>query len=297
MKSKLYKSPLLTFCLLVTPLCFTSELLFAQEQQKYERIVSVGGSLTEIVYELGAEDMLAAVDTSSVFPKSAMTELQNVGYMRALSTEPILSLNPDLVMVSSDAGPPSVISQLQEAGIRVEVIEDEPSIDGIYLKISKVAELVGREAKGKALISSLQADFAAAEVILGSLTNRPRVLFLLSVGVGAPMAAGEATAANTMIELAGGQNIMSIMQGYKSVSPESIVLGAPDYVLMPQRAFDGFESTAAVFKLPELIATPAAQAQNLLVFDGLYLTGFGPRTVQAILDLAQALHPDFRAGD
>jgi iron complex transport system substrate-binding protein len=274
-----------------------ASLAVAQEKNSYSRIVSIGGSLTEIVYELGAEDLLIAVDTTSGYPESALAKLPNVGYMRTLSAEPILALNPDLVMVSSDAGPLQVFDQLHEAGTKVVVIEDLPSVEGIYGKIREVSQLVDRDQQGQLLIETIRADFIDAMDLISQVEDHPRVLFLLSVGAGAPLAAGEATSANTVIKLAGGQNVMSQMNGYKPVSPESIVVGAPDFVLIPQRAFDLFGSIEAVFKLPELIATPAAQNQNLLVFDGLYLMGFGPRSVKAVLDLAKALHPNLGSGE
>lgn len=276
---------------------FLTTLAVAQEENGHGRIVSIGGSLTEIVYELGAENLLVAIDTTSGYPESAMARFPNVGYMRTLSAEPILSLNPDLVMVSSDAGPAQVLDQLREAGTKVVVVDDSPSVEGIYEKIRVVSQLVNREQQGKTLIETIRSDFRTAMKLISKIENHPRVIFLLSVGTGAPMAAGAATSADTMINLAGGENIMSQMNGYKPVSPESIVVGAPEFVLIPQRAFDLFGSKEAVFELPELIATPAAQNQNLLVFDGLYLMGFGPRSVNAVLDLAKALHPHLGLGE
>ncbi|MFK7864593.1 MAG: hemin ABC transporter substrate-binding protein [Pseudohongiellaceae bacterium] len=268
-----------------------SHFSIADDTAAYRKIVSVGGSLTEILFELGVDDLLVAVDTTSSYPKSAMEDYPNVGYMRTLSAEPILSLNPDLVLASSDAGPPEVLSQLREAGTRVEIIDEKPSIEGIYQKVRRVSALLNKQEKGEELIRSLEAGFAEAAEILYQVDTAPSVLFLLSVGTGAPMAAGQETSADTMISLAGGKNAMATLSGYKSVSPESIVVAAPEYVLIPQRVLDAFGSKKAVFALPELIATPAAANQNLLVFDGLYLMGFGPRTVDAVLDLATSLHP------
>jgi iron complex transport system substrate-binding protein len=285
------------FLAFVVSLVLLNANAFAEVPARYERIVSIGGSLTEIVYHLGAEDLLVAVDTTSTYPKSALTMNPNVGYMRALSAEPILSLNPDLVMVASGAGPASVFEQLRAAGAKVVIIEDEPSIDGVYSKVREVSRLVRKEQQGLALVESLREEFSAANALLSTIDGKPRVLFLLSAGIGAPMAAGNDTSANAMITMAGGTNIMSEINGYKSISPESIVVGAPDFVLIPQHVFDRYGSRQAVFALPELIATPAAHAQQLLVFDGLYLLGFGPRSIRAVLDLATALHPHFSFDD
>jgi len=208
----------------VTIFLLTS-LADAQEKSDYRRIVSIGGSLTEIVYELGAEDLLVAVDTTSGYPESALAKLPNVGYMRTLSAEPILALNPDLVMVSSDAGPLQVLDQLREAGTKVVVIEDFPSVEGIYGKIKEVSELVDRYQQGQLLIETIRADFIDAMDLISQVEDHPRVLFLLSVGAGAPLAAGEATSANTVIKLAGGQNVMSQMNvSVRSSTPKIPVL-------------------------------------------------------------------------
>ena len=50
------------------------------------RLVTLGGSITEIVYALGAGDRIVAVDTTSVYPESVLS-LPKIGYMRALSSE------------------------------------------------------------------------------------------------------------------------------------------------------------------------------------------------------------------
>lgn len=297
MNSKMLNSSQLMSAVLFAGLVFLGGFATALEAHPYNRIVSVGGSLTEILYELGVDDRLVAVDTTSTYPVSVLENYPNVGYMRTLSAEPILSLNPDLVLVSSDAGPPQVLEQLREAGTRVEIIDDEPSVEGIYKKIRSISALMQEESKGEALIKTMEADFEEARKLIEGAVSSPRVLFLLSIGAGAPMAAGTGTSANTMIDLAGGKNAFPSIGGYKSVSPESIIVASPDYILIPERVYEAFGSREAIFELPELVATPAAQEEKLLVFDGLYLMGFGPRTIKAVLDLAISLHTELDAGD
>lgn len=260
--------------------------------ESYQRIVVAGGSLTEIIYALGADDRLVAIDTTSLYPGEALEELPNVGYLRALSAEPILSLNPDLIIATDAAGPPQTLDQIRAAGVRVEIIPDQPSVDGIYAKIRHLADLLSLSSAGEQLIAEIEADFAEVNSILARIQERPRVLFLLSVGTGAPMAGGANTSADTMISLAGGTNVMRGMEDFKSVSPEAIVASAPEFVLIPQHSLERYGDEDSVFSLPELAATPAARDRNLIVFDSLYLTGFGPRTASAVLELAQRLHPN-----
>ena len=69
------------------------------------RIAIAGGSLTEITFLLEAEDRIIAVDLTSNYPMMAR-DLPSIGYVRALSTEGILSLSPTLILGEDDMGPP-----------------------------------------------------------------------------------------------------------------------------------------------------------------------------------------------
>ncbi len=86
-----------------------------------QRLIALGGAMTEVVYALGAEDLLVATDTTSLYPEAAM-RTPKVGYLRQLSAEGLLSLQPDAIVGSSEAGPPIVIEQVRAAGVRVELV-------------------------------------------------------------------------------------------------------------------------------------------------------------------------------
>lgn len=77
------------------------------------RIVSIGGSLTEIVYALGAQDQLIARDSTSIYPQEAL-KLPVLGYMRALSPEGVLSLAPEGILLVEGSGPPSTLDILKK---------------------------------------------------------------------------------------------------------------------------------------------------------------------------------------
>ena len=258
-----------------------------------QRIIAIGGSITEIIYALGAQDRLAAVDSASLYPARALETHPNVGYMRTLSAEPVLSVAPDLILAVADAGPPEVIKQMRQVGVRILTISDEPSVRGAHQKIRAVASALGLERKGEQLVARMEREYQTLSERLKAVKTRPKVLFLLSTGNGAPLAAGVGTSAHSMIALAGGKNVMERIKGYKTVTPEAIVAAAPEIIVATRRTFARYGSKEKLLSLPELAATPAAAAGRLLVFDGLYLVGFGPRTVAAVRELATHFHPDF----
>ena len=284
---------LLSACCLAWPaLAGAAELGGPAAPDDPQRIIAIGGSITEIIYALGAQDRLAAVDSASLYPPKALETHPNVGYMRALSAEPVLSVDPDLILVVADAGPPEVIKQMRQVGVRVLTIQDEPSVRGAHQKIRAVARAVGLEREGEQLVARLEREYRAVSERLKAVKTRPEVLFLLSTGNGPPLAAGAGTSAHSMINLAGGRNVMERITGYKPVTPEAIVAAAPEIIVATRRTFARYGSKEKLLSLPELATTPAAAAGRLLVFDGLYLVGFGPRAGAAMRELATHFHPD-----
>ncbi|HET7413989.1 MAG TPA: ABC transporter substrate-binding protein, partial [Pararhizobium sp.] len=114
------------------------------------RVVSIGGAVTEIVYALGEEDRLVGVDSTSTYPPAA-THLPNIGYMRQLSAEGVLSLRPDLILMEEGAGPPAAVSVIDAAGIPVTHVPTGYDAAAIGRKIRTVADALGKSRKGEAL--------------------------------------------------------------------------------------------------------------------------------------------------
>ena len=103
------------------------------------RIVSIGGAVTEILYALGMERHIAAIDTTSLYPPRAPAEKPNVGYMRQLSPEGVLGLAPTLILAIEGAGPKETMAVLEAARVPLVLIPDPYSGEGILEKIRTVA--------------------------------------------------------------------------------------------------------------------------------------------------------------
>jgi len=255
------------------------------------RIVSVGSAFTEIVYALGAEALLAGVDTTSQHPAAARA-LPQVGYMRTLSAEGVLSLKPTLVIATTAAGPASTLDQLRATGVEVLVLPDHYDYDSVIAKIAAVGRVTGKRAEAAAMIARGRADMVELAKKLAAATGKPRVLFLLSMGGGAPQAAGRDTAADGIIRLAGGTNAIDGYAGYRPLTPEAVIASHADFVLVTRQTVQAMGGIDAILDQPALRRTPAGRAGKVLQFDTLLLLGFGPRTPQAAQELATALHPD-----
>tara|TARA_B100000787_G_C16194963_1_gene300113 strand:- start:2514 stop:3410 length:897 start_codon:yes stop_codon:yes gene_type:complete len=255
------------------------------------RILSIGGSVTEIIFALGEQDRLVARDTTSSFPLAAK-DLPDVGYMRSLSPEGVLSVNPGLILAEEGSGPPETIAVLEAADIPFYFIPDNYSKAGIINKIRKVGEVLEVENRAETLIALVSADLDAA---IQRSQDRPdaarkRVLFILSTKGGRILASGLNTAANGILEMAGARNAVTEFEGYKPLTDEAVSAVAPDVILMMARGDNHSASNDALFEMPAIATTPAAQTRSVVRMNGLYLLGFGPRTAAAITDLSTALY-------
>jgi iron complex transport system substrate-binding protein len=255
------------------------------------RMVAVGGSVTEIVYALGEQARLVARDSTSLFPEAAQ-DLPDVGYMRALSPEGVLSVDPDGILALEGSGPPEAVAVLRTASIPMVTIPETYDRAGILAKIGAVGKAIGADAQAEALASSVARDLDAATAATAGITDRKKVLFILSLQGGKVLASGSGTAADGIIALAGGVNAVTAFQGYKQMTDEAVIEAAPDVVLMMDRGGDHDASLGELMAHPAIGATPAAATRSLVRMDGGYLLGFGPRTAAAARELAMRLYGD-----
>ncbi|MBU2037773.1 MAG: ABC transporter substrate-binding protein [Gammaproteobacteria bacterium] len=267
-----------------------SFVLFSSAVFSAERVVSIDGSLTEIIYALNAQDALVAVDTTSRYPQAA-TELPDVGYMRQLSAEGILALSPTLVLASTDAGPDSVFEQLQQAGVKIVRVRNHYSVDGVLNKIQAVADALNKPDAGRALAGSIkqQADAALASIPAGAAP--PAALFILGAGNRGLMAAGSKTQADAMLALLNARNVMAY-NGYEPVSAEAVLQAGPEVVLIAntEAAADTSQAQSAALNT-QLAMTPAFRQQRIHTLDTSLVLGFGPRIGSALEQLVALLYP------
>jgi iron complex transport system substrate-binding protein len=257
--------------------------------QDGQRIISLGGSVTEIAVALGAEARLVARDTTSNFPAS-IDALPDVGYIRALSPENVLALAPHMIIAEGDAGPPEAVDVLKSAGIPFLLMPEANGPDGIAPKITAVAQALGKVDEGKILAETVSAGVEAAKARAAAVAAPKRVLFILSLTGGRVMAGGEGTEAEGIIQLSGGVNAGTGFQGYKPMTDEAVIAAAPDVVLMMDREGDMAVADAEALAHPALAETPAGRAGAVVRMDGMLMLGFGPRTPQAADALYAALY-------
>lgn len=255
------------------------------------RVVSIGDSITEIVYALGEEGRLIGRDQTSIYPEAAQ-KLPNVGYMRALSPEGVLSINPSAIIAVEGSGPKETIDVLKKASVPFVFVSEDYTGKSVSAKIRAVGAALGVDDKAEKLAAQVEKDLQASEDATRNIKTRKRVLFVLSAQGGKIMASGTKTAANGIIALAGADNAVIEYPGYKAMTDEAIITAKPDIILVMDRGGDHAADNADILANTAIAATPAGKDKKIIRMGGQYLLGFGPRAPKAIHDLAEAIYGD-----
>lgn len=245
-----------------------------------ERVVTLGGSVTEIVYQLGQGDKLVGDDLSSLYPEAA-TKLPRVGYYRSVPVEGVLALKPDLVLASEQAGPPDALKRLGDVGMRIVTVPDAPSVDSLKARIRNIADALDVAPAGERMVAEITRDLKQVESI--PVTGARAVLLLNRTGT--LQGAGGGTAANEVMSMAGLVNVLKDQQGYKPVSAEAVSALAPDVIVVTRTSLEASGGVDKLLALPGIASTPAAAHKRVIVMDDLLLLGMGPRLPLALTEL------------
>ncbi|KPN87542.1 heme/hemin ABC transporter substrate-binding protein [Pseudomonas nunensis] len=259
-----------------------------------QRWVSAGGALSEWVSALGGESKLVGVDTTSQHPES-LKALPSIGYQRQLSAEGILSLRPQILVGTEEMGPPPVLAQIRTAGVQVELFSAQPDLPALQSNLEHLGKLLGAEAQATQALQAYQQqlDQQKAQVTQAQLKQKaPGVLLLLGHMGGKPMIAGKDTAADWLLQQAGGHNLAT-HTGYKPFSNESLASLNPEVLVFADRALTGDAARAALFKEnPILSSTRAAKNGRVMELDPTLLVGgLGPRLPEALKKLSDGFYP------
>ncbi|TGL49424.1 hemin ABC transporter substrate-binding protein [Leptospira wolffii] len=259
-------------------------------EEKSLRIVTLNGTVTEIVFALGKGKSVVGNDTSSLYPPEAFA-LPKVGYQRTLSAEGILSLKPNLILGLEYAGPPEVIEQLKAAGQKIIIYPGLPGLEPALNNILAIGKEIGAEPEAKKIVQEMRKKANKITEKVSKLKSKPKVLFIYHRGTSLAQVSGTDTPADEMIKLSGGVNAISGFKGFKPITPEGVISAQPDVILIPSRGLQGLGGKEGVLALPGVKETPAGKNLRIASVDDLVLLGFGPRLTQGMEELFSQLHP------
>jgi len=262
--------------------------------KKDMRIVCLSKQLTEYVFALGKGHNIVAVDLSSTYPDSAKL-LKTVGYHRALAPEPIISMNPDLVIHSNDIGPENVLPQITKAGLNIKAFGGANTIDSAKLLLKQLGAFFGTETKADSLVKVLDAGVAKAADTLKALGIKDSLrVMIIHFGLRNNnyfVMSGRNGVGDKMIRLAGCTPATYDGKGSREMSPEAVALANPDIIIATDFGYDKMGSMDKfISTVPGVALTNAGKNKRVVRFEEHDLIYFGPRTGDNVIKLINLLH-------
>lgn len=254
--------------------------------QSAERLVAAGGSLTELIYAIGAGSNVVGVDETTSYPPETAA-LPHIGYWKQLSSEGILSLHPDSFITWQDAGPQIVLDQLRAQKVNVVTLPRVPAtVEQMYANIHELAKTLRMPEQGDALVKRIHQRLDRVQQSVAAKKAPVKAMFILSAGGSAPQVAGKGSVADAILTLAGAQNVASHAQ-YKSYSAESLIAANPQVIVVTSQMVDGDLNRLSA--IAGITRTAAWKNQRIVTIDQALILGMGPRVADAV----EALHQQF----
>jgi iron complex transport system substrate-binding protein len=250
------------------------------------RVVALAPSVTEIVFALNREDILAGVTRFSNYPETAAA-LPSVGSYVHLDVERIVSLSPDLCIAIKDGNPLQVVQRIEAMGIPVFAIYPM-NIDAVIRSIKDIGYLLNAEEEADRLVTDMARRLDRVDRMVSAVSQKPSVFF--QIGVSPIVSAGSGTFIHELIERAGGRNAAAGHTGYPRFSKEEVLFLAPDVMILTsmerQKVFDG-----VIKEWREWQDLPAVRDDRIHMVNSDLYDRPSPRLIDGLEELVELLHP------
>jgi iron complex transport system substrate-binding protein len=250
-----------------------------------ERIVSLAPANTEIVAALGALDRLVGVTTFCDYPPE-VASIPKVGDFVQPNLEAIAAADPDLVLVTGGVQA-EVVGRLEELGATVLTV-DPQSVDGVIASIEMVGRAIGEPERAASVTESMRIQLDD----IGEKVETAPVRCFIEIAQDPLFTAGAGTLLNDLIEHAGGENVVTD-EGYVAYSVEQLVAADPEVYLATKGSMS---DPSDIGNRPGYASLAAVKAGRVHVLDDNLVSRPGPRIVEGVLQIAQALHPEAFGG-
>jgi iron complex transport system substrate-binding protein len=254
-----------------------------------KRVVSLAPNLTEIIFAIGAGERVVGVTTYDDYPEE-VKKLPRVGGFIDPSLEAILALTPDLVVCTPNPGGRNRMDALSRMGVPVLVLPSYGMKD-IFTVIEALGDLFEKQSSAKELVDNMQGRIARVAELVKKV-RRPKAL--LVYGHRPIMAAGPGSFGDSMLKLAGGENILKDSKmRYPNVPMEEIIRLMPEVIIDASSSGTGAEMTRAEVEKVwgRWKVLPAVKNRRVHIFNSALWFRPGPRVAQGLEKLFSILHP------
>jgi iron complex transport system substrate-binding protein len=248
------------------------------------KIVSLNGSVSEVLAGLGLEKQIVGTDITSNYPESLKAK-PKVGHNKNINAEGVLALQPSLIVGIKKEVSPALLAQFKAAGVKMLLVDQDYSVDGTKKLIHSLADSLALSSKGDSIVKVMDGDLAQIKPASNG-AKKTRVLFIYARGTGTMMVGGTGTQVDKAIVLAGGENAVTEFADYKPLTAEALVKANPDVILLFDSGLQSLGGATGLAKVQGIKDTNAGKNNRIISMDGELLSSFGPRLGIAVKELA-----------
>lgn len=247
---------------------------------RYERIVSLAPSITEILFSLGLGEQIVGVTTFCDHPKEALKK-PKIGGMSNPSIEAVVRLRPDLVILTTDGNPKYMEERLKGLNIKSYVFMAR-RISELPDGIRKMGEFLGVKESAETLASKIEKGIRSLSTPSEKADKKRGVLFV--VWPDPLIVAGPGTAIDDALNILGLKNLAGDSPtNYPRYSLEELIRKDPDIIFIG-KGHEDMKEMAETLKRRVGPIKAVREGRIYIVSDALYR--LGPRVLDGIRELA-----------
>lgn len=252
---------------------------------KVDRVISLAPNLTEIVFAVGGGSQLVGRTSYCDFPPEAKS-VAEVGDTLHPSLEQIISLKPQVVLISTASQLEVFTQQLQNQNIAV-FVTDPHDLEGVFRSIQQVGEILGKNEQATALVQSLRKRTNAVEQ---AVKQKQPVRVFCQVSAEPLSTPGRDSFITDLMRRAGAISVTADIPGaWPRYSSESALAAKPDAIILPTGGSMGSGNSTVT---EALLRSPAVLQGRVYKINDDHLVRPGPRLIDGLEEMARALHPD-----
>ena len=253
------------------------------------RIVAITASDVEILYALGAGDLLVGRGEYCDWPAEVLDK-PVVKSGAETNLEEILALEPDVVIMATMAQTEDQVNALEAAGVKV-IVSDAQNLEGVYTAITLIGDVVGKADEAAAIVKEMQDTFA--EIRAKAENTGKTVYFEISPLQWGLWAAGKNTFMDELAEICGLTNAFAEIDGWGEVSEEQVLAKDPDYIVTTSMYWgEGPTPVEEIASRAGWDQLKAVKNNQIFNADSNAITRPGPRLMDAVRDLFSFISGD-----
>jgi iron complex transport system substrate-binding protein len=252
--------------------------------ERPERIISLSPTATEMLFAIGADDQVIAVDDQSNFPPDApTTDLSGF----EPNVEAIASYEPDLVVYSTEPG--DLGSTLEGLGITTMLLPAATMLDDAYEQLEQLGRATGNAETATAVVDDMRTE---VDSIVSSVEMpQPPLTFYHELD-DTYYSVTSKTFIGQLYGLVGLENIADAADdgggGYPQLSAEYVIRADPDLIFLADTKCCG-QSQATVAERPGWNSITAVRRRDVVPLDDDVASRWGPRIVEYLRTIADAV--------